>query len=115
VNISASEVEAVLRTHPLVIDAAVVAYPDAVRQEEVKAHLWIRPGAVAADMAGDVLAFCRDRLAAHKAPRFLAFHSSDFPRTPTLRVRKQDLGGVTPELGTWDSEAGRWTNSPMRT
>ncbi|HKQ96111.1 MAG TPA: AMP-binding protein [Aestuariivirgaceae bacterium] len=112
VNISASEVEAVLRTHPLVIDAAVVAFPDPIRQEEVKAHLWIRPEAVAADMAGDILAFCRNRLAAHKAPRFLAFHSSDFPRTPTLRVRKQDLAGVAPELGTWDSQTGSWAKPP---
>ena len=108
-NISASEVEAVLRTHPLVIDAAVVAFPDSVRQEEVKAHLWVRPDSVPQEKADALVAFCREKLAAHKAPRYLAFHATDFPRTPTLRVRKQDLGGVVAEYGTWDAEKAVWT------
>ena len=113
-NISASEVEAVLRTHPRVIDAAVVAFPDPVRQEEVKAHLWVRPDRVSPDEADAIVAFCREKLAAHKAPRYLAFHSTDFPRTPTLRVRKQDLGGVAPDYGTWDAEKAVWTEPTAR-
>ena len=38
-NIAAAEVEAVLRAHPKILDAAVIPVPDEVRGEEVKAYV----------------------------------------------------------------------------
>jgi crotonobetaine/carnitine-CoA ligase len=43
-NISASEVENVIRSHPKILDVAVVPVPDEVRGEEVKAYVIPRPG-----------------------------------------------------------------------
>ena len=45
-NIAPAEVEAVLKLHPEVIDAAVVPVADPLRGEEVLAYVQVRPGAV---------------------------------------------------------------------
>ena len=61
------EVEDVLYGHPAVREAAVVGVPDAYRGETVKAFVSLRPGArVDAD---ELIAFCRERMAAYKYPR----------------------------------------------
>jgi crotonobetaine/carnitine-CoA ligase len=100
-NISAAEVEAVLASHPLVLDAAVVGVRDAERGEEVKAFIELVDGAsVPPD---ELAAFCGERLARHKVPRFVAF-VDELPRTPTMRVRKQELIAAHDGDG-WDREA----------
>ena len=61
------EVEDVLYGHPAVREAAVVGVPDAYRGETVKAFVSLRPGErVDAD---ELIAFCRERMAAYKYPR----------------------------------------------
>jgi carnitine-CoA ligase len=100
-NISAAEVEAVLASHPLVLDAAVVGVRDVERGEEVKAFIELVDGA---SVRPDELArFCAERLARHKVPRFVAF-VDELPRTPTMRVRKQELLAADGGTG-WDREA----------
>jgi carnitine-CoA ligase len=100
-NISAAEVEAVLASHPLVLDAAVVGVRDAERGEEVKAFIELVDGA--AVRPDELAAFCAARLARHKVPRFVAF-VDELPRTPTMRVRKQELIAAHDGNG-WDGEA----------
>ena len=87
-NIAAHEVEQVLMSHPEVSLAAVVAVPDAIRGEEVKAFVVLTEGAQVND--ADLQAFCAQRLAAFKVPRFWAF-PTDLPRTPSERVAKHLL------------------------
>lgn len=105
-NISAAEVEGVLRSHPRIVDAAVVPVPDTLRGEEVKAYLQLRPGDRFAPE--DVIAFCRENLAAFKIPRFLDFRDTDFERTPSMRVHKPALLKERADLrsGAWDRETG---------
>lgn len=107
-NISAAEVEGVLRSHPKVVDAAVVPVPDTLRGEEVKAYLQLRPGDSFAPE--DVISFCREKLAAFKIPRFLDFRDTDFERTPSMRVQKQALLKERADLrsGAWDRETGEF-------
>ena len=62
-----AEVEAVVLAHPAVAEAAVVGVPDAELGEEIAAFVTLRPGA-AAD-ADELIAWCRERLAAYKYPR----------------------------------------------
>ncbi|WP_164066736.1 class I adenylate-forming enzyme family protein, partial [Serratia marcescens] len=70
-NISAREVEAVVRELPEVEDCAAVPVPDAKRGEEVKIYIQLKDGN---DPAGlpvrRVRDHCRRGLAAFKVPRY---------------------------------------------
>jgi crotonobetaine/carnitine-CoA ligase len=87
-NISTSEVECVLTSHPLVAEAAVVGVPDPVRDWAVKAFVRLAPGA---DLAGaDLAAFCSTQLAAFKVPEVFEV-VQDFPRTASMKIEKRLL------------------------
>lgn len=109
-NISCAEVEAVLRLHPLVRDAAVIAVPDDIRGEEVKAVLLLAEGVAADNLRpGDIIDHCAAHLAAFKIPRYVACRTSDFPRTPTMRVRKEELRAERADTGgCWDRLQQAW-------
>lgn len=107
-NIAAAEVEEVLRAHPKIRDAAVIPVPDDIRGEEVKAYVLLAEGCVADDLPPEeIVAHCADRLAAFKVPRYVEYRSADFPRTPTMRVRKEELKAAPqPTVNAWDRERG---------
>jgi len=65
------EVEAALKTHPAVRDAAVVGVPDPRFTEAVSALVELEDGASAAP--DELVAFVKDRLAGYKAPRHVVF------------------------------------------
>lgn len=67
-NVSPSEVEATLRQHPQVADAAVVGLPDPHSGELVVAAIIPAPGVDALDV-DDIRAFARTRLTPYKVPR----------------------------------------------
>jgi carnitine-CoA ligase len=91
-NIAAREVEEVLTTHPQIRLAAVVAVPDDLRGEEVKAIVVVDPGATLTPES--LAAYCSGRLAAFKVPRFWEFRDS-LPLTASQRVAKAALGPAT--------------------
>jgi len=101
-NIYPREIEEVLLAHPAVADAAVLGVPHAYYGEEVGAA--IRPAPVSgpgdgsddrddgsgADLADELAAYCRARLAPEKVPaRWLV--TSAFPLTPSGKIRKDAL------------------------
>jgi carnitine-CoA ligase len=91
-NIAAAEVEDVLRTHPRIRDAAVIGVPNELWGEEVKAYVLLaEDSSPAALPANAIAAYCADRLAPFKVPRYVEYWVGDFPRTPTMRVRKMEL------------------------
>jgi carnitine-CoA ligase len=105
-NIAAAEVEEVLRAHPKIRDAAVIAVPDDIRGEEVKAYVLLAEGCTVEELPPEaIVAHCADRLAAFKLPRYVEYRNADFPRTPTMRVRKEELKAAR-ELtaNAWDRE-----------
>lgn len=109
-NISALEVEEVLRGVPGVVEAAVLPVPDEKRGEEVKAYLRLEEGRSSSDVSPEiVLDHCERNLARFKVPRYLEY-VADFPRTPGNKVRKADLIGAKPDLraGAFDAVEGRW-------
>lgn len=97
-NISAVEVEGVLRGIPEVLEAAVLPVPDETRGEEVKAYLLLRPGKTVKDVPPEVvLAHCEKNLARFKIPRYLEY-VTEFPRTPSLKIKKSALIAAKPDL-----------------
>jgi carnitine-CoA ligase len=104
-NIAAAEVEEVLRSHPDVIDAAVVPVEDKLRGEEVLAHVYSTSDVPAEELVERLTAHCETKLARHKVPRYLMFTSDDFPRTPSMRVSKNKLPRGRVPAGVHDREA----------
>ncbi|MFE0021002.1 AMP-binding protein [Amycolatopsis sp. NPDC059021] len=90
-NVACAEVEAALERDDRVVAAAVVAVPDEVLGEEVKAFLQLRNG-IAADRttAERILGQAGAQLARFKVPRYVEFVDG-FPRTPSERVSKPAL------------------------
>ncbi|MDN3903420.1 long-chain-fatty-acid--CoA ligase [Arthrobacter sp. YD2] len=66
-NVSPTEVEEVLRTHQLILDAAVVGLPRADGGEQVVAAVVLQEGAELDEAA--LRAYCRERLTPYKVPR----------------------------------------------
>jgi long-chain acyl-CoA synthetase len=91
VNIYPAEIESVLSGHPLVADVAVFGIPDEDWGEQIKAVVEPAPGATAGpDLAGEILAYCRERLASFKCPKTIDFTSA-LPRDPNGKLYKRKL------------------------
>ncbi|QCI63499.1 acyl-CoA synthetase [Phreatobacter stygius] len=83
-NISSIEVEDALFKHPAVQAAAVVARPDDKWGETPCAFVELKPGAEAT--AEEIMAWCRQHLAAFKCPRTVVF--AELPKTSTGKIQK---------------------------
>ncbi|REC96983.1 long-chain acyl-CoA synthetase [Microbacterium sp. AG157] len=87
-NVSPSEVEDVLTSHPDIAGAAVVALPKSSGQEDVAAAIVLREGVhVEPDAIRD---FCKTRLAAYKVPRRVVV-VDDLPRSLIGKVQRREV------------------------
>lgn len=73
-NIYPRDIEEVLYEHPKILEAAVIGIPDPYRGETVKAFVVLKPGERAT--ADDIIAFCKERLAAYKVPKIVEFRDT---------------------------------------
>ena len=105
-NISSQEVEDIIKRHPRVLDCAIIAVLSELGEEDVKAYVVPRAGSDGELSAEDVVYWCAERLAYFKVPRYVEFRE-DFPRTPSMRVRKDVLRQEREDLtsGCFDREA----------
>ena len=84
-NIYPSEVEGVLGSHPKVKDVAVIGIPHDKWGETVQAVIVLHDGQQAD--ASEIQDWSRERLAAFKCPRAIAFiDDADMPRTATGKI-----------------------------
>ncbi|HEV2098945.1 MAG TPA: AMP-binding protein [Stellaceae bacterium] len=84
-NVAPQEIEEALHRHPKVAEACVFGVPDTRFGEEICA--WIRLREPASATAREIRAFCRDRLANFKVPRYIKFVDA-FPLTVTGKVQR---------------------------
>ena len=98
-NVSGEEVEECLQSHPAVEEAAVIAVPDPMRGEEVKAHVVLRAGH--ALTPEEVVDWCSARLSEFKVPRYVEF-ISELPRTGPLKIDRTALAARPGLSECWD-------------
>ncbi len=87
-NISPSDIESVLYTHPKVAEAAVIGIPDKMRGEAVGAVISLREGVMATEP--EIKQFCLERIANYKVPKKVIFLDS-LPRTTTGKIDKESI------------------------
>jgi fatty-acyl-CoA synthase len=83
-NIASIEVERVLCSHPAVIEAAVVAAPDAKWGEVPVAFVTLKTGAAATE--SELTAHARSHMAHFKAPKRVVF--GELPKNATGKIQK---------------------------
>jgi fatty-acyl-CoA synthase len=84
-NIYPREIEEFLFTHPLIQDAKVIGVPDEKYGEEVCVWVQLKEGAKLG--ADEIRAFCKERIAYFKVPRYIRL-VQEFPMTVTGKVQK---------------------------
>jgi long-chain acyl-CoA synthetase len=91
VNIYPAEVDEVLFAHPAVADAATIGVPNDEWGEEVRAVVQLAaPYQASPDLARELIAFCRDRLAHYKCPKSVDF-ADELPRQDNGKIYKRLL------------------------
>ena len=87
-NIYPREVDEVLYEHPKVQEAVTVGIPDEYRGETVKVYIVLKEGMECTEE--EIIAYCRERLAAYKAPRLVEFRA-ELPKTMVGKVLRRVL------------------------
>lgn len=87
-NVYPRELEEVLMTHGAVAQVAVIGVPHPVHGEEV--HAFIVPRAGQSAEPDEVIAWCRERMAAYKYPRLVTIVDA-LPMTATGKILKRAL------------------------
>ena len=117
-NVAAGEVEAVIKDHPKVADAAVIGVPDEMRDESIKAFVILKDGKSAT--AEEIIDYCAARLSKFRVPEYVEMRK-EFPR----HVSREDSEAHPPQgedvgtvicviqvismIGDWDcGVARRW-------
>ena len=85
------EIESALLEHPAVAESAVVASPDKVRGDVVKAFIILAPGYVPSEeMVLSIQAHVRKVTAPYKYPRLVEF-VTELPKTISGKIRRIEL------------------------
>jgi len=87
-NVYPREVEEVLYKHPSVLEVAVIGVKDEAKGEIPKAFITLRPGRKAQEP--EIIAYCKERMAAYKVPRMVEF-PFELPKNTTGKILKRAL------------------------
>jgi long-chain acyl-CoA synthetase len=90
-NVYPREIEEVLHAHPAVLEAAVLGRPDPRLGEEVVAFITLKRGATVTP--DELIAFCKERMAAYKYPREVIV-VDQMPKGGSGKVLKNELRAV---------------------
>ena len=87
-NIYSKEVEDVLMRYPAVMMVAIIGVPHPDWGETVKAVISLKPGHSATPE--DIIAFCEDKLAKYKRPRYVQI-IEEIPHNPAGKILKPEV------------------------
>ncbi|WP_445946719.1 AMP-binding protein [Shewanella sp.] len=90
-NVYPNEVENILATHPLVLEAAVVGVPDEHSGEAVKAVIVLKDPSLDPQIAkADIEAHCRKQLTGYKIPKIFEF-KTQLPKSTVGKILRREL------------------------
>ncbi len=101
------EVESALVAHPAVAEAGVIGKPDEVRGQIIKAFIALRKGHQPSEqLKQEIATFVKNHLAAHAAPREIAFVDK-VPKTRSGKIMRRvlrawDLGEPVGDISTME-------------
>ena len=87
-NISGAELDRVIGEHPSVLEAAAIAVPSELGEDDILVAVVPRVGKSVTP--AEIAAWCREKLSAHKQPRYVTL-MEELPHTPSHRVAKWRL------------------------
>jgi long-chain acyl-CoA synthetase len=87
-NIYPREIDEVLFQHPKVADAVSVGIADEYRDETLKAFVVVKEGERVTE--AEIIDFCKEKLAAYKAPKLVEFRS-ELPKSAVGKVLRKVL------------------------
>ena len=87
-NVYPDEVDAVLISHPAVLECATIGVPDPKRGETVKSFLVLIEGQSVT--AEEIREFCKKQLAPYKVPWFVEF-LDELPKSSMMKILRKDL------------------------
>ncbi|WP_343675810.1 AMP-binding protein [Paraburkholderia heleia] len=102
-NISAYEIEAVLRNHPAIAEVVVVGVQAEIGEDDIKA--FIIPIEGDRPIASEIVSWCREKLAAFKIPRYIEFIDA-FPRSLAKGEIERGVLKKMSHDNAWDRERG---------
>ena len=85
-----AEVEMLMYRHPAIQEVCVIAAHDDYRGQTVKAVVVLRPGSEGQVSGDDIMAWCREHMAAYKVPRLVQLATS-LPRSGSGKVMWRQL------------------------
>ncbi len=89
-NVYPNEVEAVVASHPGVLECAVIGVPDAQTGEAVKLFVVRRDASLTAEQLQD---FCHEQLTGYKRPKYIEFRN-ELPKTNVGKILRRELRDV---------------------
>lgn len=87
-NIYPREIDEILFEHPKIKEACAIGVPDAYRGETVKAFIVVKEGETLTEE--DIIAYCRENLAAYKVPKIIEF-MDDLPKSAIGKIMRKEL------------------------
>jgi long-chain acyl-CoA synthetase len=87
-NIYPREIDEVLFQHPKIADAVSVGIADEYRGETVKAYVVVKEGESVSE--AEIIDFCKEKLAAYKAPKMVEFRS-ELPKSAVGKILRKVL------------------------
>lgn len=101
-NISAYEIEEILAKMDGIAEAVVIPVQSELGEDDIKTFIIPQAGSMLAPET--IVAWCVERMAAFKVPRFIEF-VEDFPRSVTKREIERGVLRKMPNTNAWDREA----------